>query len=91
MKITVKQRILYHLNGKDWVYKASLEQMSREWNVLADNVDRRARELVNDGRIERQKIGKTVQYRIKPVVVYAPAPIIENTKLFEVPTKRRYT
>lgn len=88
-KQTVKQKILYHLDGKGWTSKASLESMSREWGVLADNVDRRCRELVNDGEIEREKIGRTVQYRIKPLVTYETIKqVVENEKLFELPIKR---
>lgn len=64
MKPSVKNKILLFLNNKGWVNKAEIEYMSRIWGVLADNIDRRCRELVNEGRIERMKIGKSVQYRI---------------------------
>lgn len=71
LKPSVKNKILLHLNNKGWVSKASLESMSREWGVLADNIDRRCRELVNEGKIERMKIGKSVQYRIHQPSMHA--------------------
>lgn len=64
MKTTVKQKILFYMNNRGWVSKSSLESMSREWGALADNIDRRCRELVNEGKLQKQLIGKSVQYRI---------------------------
>lgn len=59
----VKQRILNHLAGGSWVGKPHLESLAPHWGVLADNVDRRCRELVNDGKLEKRKFGKTIEYR----------------------------
>lgn len=92
MKTTVKGKIMLFMNNRDWTSKITLESMSREWGALADNIDRRARELVNDGRLEKRINGKTVQYRIKPVVyTRAPTSISPGQpRLFDVPVKKSY-
>lgn len=77
LKPSVKNKILLFLNNKGWVNKAEIEYMSRIWGVLADNIDRRCRELVNEGKIERMKIGKSVQYRI-----YQPSMSASNANAY---------
>lgn len=60
---SVKQKILNHMAGFGWFSKPYLETLAPEWGVLADNVDRRCRELVADGKLEKRKFGKTIEYK----------------------------
>lgn len=64
--MTTKQRITSYLNDKGWVSGTQLESQASEWGTKASVISRRARELVNDGLIERGVSDrKTVQYRRK--------------------------
>lgn len=54
-KLTTKERVLQHLkySGR-WCSGSELESHAYEWSTKASVISRRARELVNEGRIERE-------------------------------------
>lgn len=65
MRVTAKIRILNYVRIRGWVSGSELEDQAHEWFTKPSVVTRRARELVNDGYLER-RIGerRTVEYRI---------------------------
>lgn len=64
MRITTKQRIVNYLTYRGTVSGSQLEKQADEWFTKPSVISRRARELAQDGRIERFLKGKTVQYKI---------------------------
>jgi DNA-binding HxlR family transcriptional regulator len=66
-KPTMKQRIYYYLRNNGEVSGNQLESMASLWESKASVISRRARELVNEGVIERRLSEKgTVQYKLRP-------------------------
>lgn len=67
MKITTKVEILAYCTGRGYVSGTELESKAQEWRTKASVISRRARELVNEGKLERTLgFKKTVQYRLPP-------------------------
>lgn len=66
MVVTTKSRILIYLRARQPSYISSteLERMSADWATKASTIGRRARELEDEGRIQRKLIGKIVWYRL---------------------------
>ena len=84
-KTSLKNQILNRLKefeGK-WIHKGRIEERSKEWGYLAENGNRRCRELCEDGIIERKEEKGSVLYRYaktnpkitqkSPVENYKPA------------------
>ena len=66
MKITTKTEIIAYLQRHPgWVSGMSLEDNARDWQTKASTISRRARELYEEGKIDRMIKGKTVQYSLK--------------------------
>lgn len=63
--MTTKQRILDYLKYRGEVSGMQLENNAREWMTKASTISRRARELSEEGKIERALNGKTVAYKLK--------------------------
>ena len=64
MKLALKNKIadrLKLLGG--WVHKGRIEERSKEWGYLAETGDRRCRELVNEGILEKKEERGSVLYR----------------------------
>lgn len=68
---TTKSRIVEYLMGKGWVSGMQLEDMAHDWQTKSSTISRRARELYEEGRINRMifvrrtpsgKRVQTVQY-----------------------------
>lgn len=98
MKTTIKQQILRYLQFQErWCSGSELEDQAHNWQTKASTIARRARELVNEGKIE-SKLGilRTTQYKyliyppLQPQTV--PVELIEGgppVKLIEVDPPRR--
>lgn len=68
MKKTIKEYIIDYLRYSGRVSGVALEHQADNWFTSAENVRRRARELVNEGKISRSFSEKgTVQYSIRPI------------------------
>ena len=64
--MTQKDIIVNYLKSqKDWVYGYKLIGIETPFGFLGSSGDRRARELAEEGAIERRIMGKFVQYREK--------------------------
>ena len=70
-KISLKNRILKRLMEMEgqWIHKGVIEERVKEWNYLAENGNRRCRELAEEGRIERKEERGSVLYRDRKSVV----------------------
>ncbi len=89
--MTQKSKIYNYLKANPrWFKSYELQVMALDFGASPATVDRRLRDLAKAGGVERRRVGKYEEYRIRQAVRYEPSPIIENTKLFEVPIKRRY-
>lgn len=66
-KPTVQNRVLFYLrHHPTWISGLELESQAPYWKSKPSIISRRARELANDDRIERQlDIRRNVQYRHK--------------------------
>ena len=90
MEKSIKTLILEHLKGKDWVWGGKLEDHIRSLvGSKASTASRRARELENEGRIEKRLVlfegNRVVQYRVKGNVGIPRSmvrPVEANHKLF---------
>jgi DNA-binding MarR family transcriptional regulator len=70
-KVSLKQRILEYLRkGDEWVNGGTLERLAESVGYKASNASRRARELENEGLIER-KVEKGENSRVKSVWYHA--------------------
>ena len=45
-------------NPEHWVHKGLLEQKAKDLGFLAENQNRRCRELVEEGILEERRVGK---------------------------------
>lgn len=65
--MSTKLKIVSFLDNQfGWVSGTQLEGQSREWQTKASVISRRARELANDGLIQRRIWERgTVQYKSK--------------------------
>lgn len=64
--MTTKQRILSYLQSRSWCSGTELESQAPDWGTKASVITRRARELVNEGKLDRMLSNrKTVQYRLR--------------------------
>lgn len=67
MTKSTKQRIIYYLQIQGKVSGSQLEDQAHSWETKASVISRRARELVNEGKISRTFSERgTVQYSIRP-------------------------
>lgn len=68
-KLSLKQRILERLKDMEgqWVHRGRIEERVKEWGYLAENGNRRCRELCEDGLIERKEEKGSVSYRYKNI------------------------
>jgi hypothetical protein len=64
--MTHKEKILTYLRSwqPSFVSSVEIEKQASEWNARPSTIGRRMRELANEGKIERQMMGKLVWYRI---------------------------
>lgn len=85
--MTQKDKIYGFLKlNPQWFKSYALQGMAQDFGASPSTVDRRLRDLYKEGSVERRRVGKYEEYRIKQVQpVYAPAPIKENIRLFEFP------
>ncbi len=69
--MTTKTAILNYLNSKQrWVSGSELEDQAHSWVSKASTISRRARELVDDGKIEvTYGLKHTAQYRTPPKTI----------------------
>lgn len=67
-KLSLKQMILNRLKQMEgqWVHKGRIEERVKEWGYLAENGNRRCRELYEEGLIERKEERGSVSYRYAP-------------------------
>lgn len=72
--ITHKGRILIYLRARQPKYISSVEldHQAVEWGAKGETVDRRCRELEQDGRIEKKLINGIVHYRLTQAETYIP-------------------
>lgn len=65
MKTSLKNRILERLQEMEgqWVHRGRIEERVKEWGYLAENGNRRCRELCADGLIEKKEEKGSVLYR----------------------------
>lgn len=83
---STKQLIVIYLNNRGWCSGAQLENQAQAWQTKASTISRRARQLVEDGKIERRLGDKqTVQYRL---IIAAPHPVV-NTTLFNIAKQKK--
>ena len=92
--MSLKQQILTFIEHQQgWVHGGLLEDKAREWGYKASNCSRRARELENEGSIERKNCDcvkpSHVVYRIKldekawyNQPEYQRKPVLELNRLF---------
>lgn len=68
-KPTVQNRVLFYLrHHPTWISGLELESQAQYWNSKPSIISRRARELANNGRIDRQlDTRRNVQYRFKGI------------------------
>lgn len=87
MVVTTKSRILIYLRARQPSYISSteLERMSVDWGTKASTIGRRARELEDEGRIQRKLIGKVVWYRLTQAEpAFDPNKFLESLRKEEV-------
>ncbi len=65
-KQTTKHKIIGYLRRNGWTPIYKLEAEAPNWYTTAGTVGRRARELAEDGTLDR-RVGKVVEYRLKEV------------------------
>ena len=64
-KVSTKSKILNYLRYKGWTSGTQLEDQSKMWHTKPSVISRRARELEQEGKIEKMLGWKrTVQYRL---------------------------
>lgn len=93
--MTTKQSILSYLEGRDWTPGWLIEDQSDYWSSKASTVDRRCRELVNDGRLDRKLVKGGVWYKTRPTKVWLQPRVsvkhLPDNQLFETaPTPKRF-
>jgi hypothetical protein len=64
--MTHKDKILTYLRSwqPSFVSSVQIEKQATEWGAKGQTIDRRCRELAQEGKIERQMMGKIVWYRL---------------------------
>ncbi len=64
--MTHKEKILAYLRTwqPSFVSSVQIEKQATEWGAKGQTIDRRCRELAQEGKIERQMMGKIVWYRL---------------------------
>lgn len=63
-KLTYHQKILAHLKDHgDWVPSYALSGVETDYGWVGSSGERRARELAEDGKLERKVVGKYAYYR----------------------------
>ncbi len=68
--MSLKSKILDYLEGcyPSWVHKGTLGRVAvLEWGVEADTLGRRCRDLVTEGRIEKDPDSTEAIYRYVPI------------------------
>lgn len=89
---SLKNKILQRLKDFGaWVHKGQIETRVKEWGFLADNGNRRCRELCEDGLIEKKEEKGSVWYRYLKQEKIISVPIftengnvrIEQKSIFE--------
>ncbi len=91
--MTQKSKIYDYLKANPrWFKSYELQAMALQFGASPATVDRRLRDLAKAGGVERRRVGKYEEYRIRQVVAYGNTKVaeVENTKLFEVPVKKSY-
>ena len=63
-KFPTKHKILGFMRGRDWTPIYRIEAQAPAWYTTAGTVGRRARELANEGKLDR-RVGKVVSYKLK--------------------------
>lgn len=63
-KQPLKHKIQGFMRNRDWTPIYRIEAQAPVWYTTAGTIGRRARELANEGVLDR-RVGKTVQYKIK--------------------------
>lgn len=72
-KYSQKEIILKYLNWKqDWIPSYELVKKDTEWGYLGSSADRRARELYEEGKIDRRIIKKYAEYHCKQGEITIP-------------------
>lgn len=73
--MTHKARILIYLRARQpkWISSVEIEHQAVEWGAKGQTIDRRCRELENDGRVEKKMIDGIVWYRLTQAEPYVPA------------------
>lgn len=65
-----------------WVHKGQIETRVKEWGYLADNGNRRCRELCESGLIEKKEENGVTLYRYKPQERKVITPLfLENNEV----------
>ena len=89
MKLTTKARVLVYLRSRQpsYISGTELENMSRDWGTKASTISRRARDLEDEGRIERKIVAGCVWYRLTQAEPIKPVKP-DNVRLFDMPIKK---
>lgn len=73
--VALKNRIHEYLKSwffhdpKKWIHKSHIETVAKESGYLGDNAGRRLRELVEEGKLDKRKAGRSLEYRYLPDIV----------------------
>lgn len=81
VKQTTKSRIINFLIGKGWVSGMMLEDMAQSWETKSSTISRRARELYEEGRINRMiTVRRTPSGRNVHTVQYSSLGTFESAE-----------
>lgn len=59
-------RKVYLFNPEAWLHKGDLEKVGADSGYLIDQLMRRMRELVEEGKVQRRSVGNSQEYRYIP-------------------------
>lgn len=82
-KRSQKEIILKYLEWKkDWIPSYELVKKDTEWGYLGTSAGRRARELAEEGKIERRIVKKYAEYKYKENDGHITIPVfIDNRQV----------
>lgn len=87
MVVTHKARILIYLRScqPSYISSVDIERQSVEWGAKGQTIDRRCRELFNEGRIQKKMINGIVWYRLTQAEpTFDPNKFLESLRKEEV-------
>lgn len=71
-KLSLKSKLLYRLKSAypHWIHSGTIEEWGISEGYKASHADRRMRDLVKDGKVERRRNGRCEEYRAKIIPLF---------------------